>query len=182
MLFAAVIVPIVRRDVPTLVFVRRAMHLRRNPGQIGFPGGLIDPGDADAERAARREFEEEVGVPSARVRVVGRLADVVTLSLGVTIAPFVATLAAPVDFALDPRETQSIHEIPIEALYVSGALHDGYESVVHDGRRYDVASWLFDYGDVHVWGATARIVRGLVTRYPTAGDLARLGVDQRSVG
>ena len=174
MLSAAVIIPIVRHDVPTLVFVRRAAHLRRNPGQIGFPGGLLDASDDDAEGAARREFEEELGLPGTRVRIVERLDDVVTLALAVTIAPFVGMLAPPVDFAIDPSETQSVHEIPLEALYAPGALHDGYESVVRDGRRYEVRSWLFDYGDVHVWGATARIVRDLVTRYPTVHDLAQL--------
>ena len=171
MLFAAVVIPVVRRDVPTLVFVRRATHLRRNPGQIAFPGGLIDPDDGDAEAAALREFEEELGVPRRYVRVVGRLRDVVTLALSVTIAPFVGVLEPPLQFVADGVETQSVHEVPLAALYAPGALHEGIESVLHQGRAYEVGSWLFDYGELHVWGATARILRDFVVRYPSPDDL-----------
>lgn len=173
MQYAAVVIPIVRHDEPTLLFIRRAAHLRRNPGQIGFPGGLIDPGDRDAQAAALREFEEELGLPRTRLHVLERLDDVVTLALSVTIAPFVALLEPPLETVVDANETQSVHEVPLAALYAPGALHEGTERVVHAGRRYDVRTWLFDHGDLHVWGATARIVRDLVTRYPSAADLAR---------
>ena len=165
MLAAAVVVPIVRRDEPALVVVRRAAHLRRNPGQIGFPGGLIDAGDADARSAALREFEEELGVPRAQVRIVDRLDDVTTLALSVVIAPFVGLFDAPHAYAADANETQSVHEIPVAALYEPGALYEGFEAVTHEGRAYEVPSWLFDYAGLHVWGATARILRDFTGRY-----------------
>jgi 8-oxo-dGTP pyrophosphatase MutT (NUDIX family) len=174
MLHAAVIVPIVRRADPTLVVVRRAPHLRRNPGEVAFPGGLIDAGDADARATALREFEEELGVASDRVAIVDRLADVVTLALSVTIAPFVGTLAPPDAFAADDNEIASVREIPLHAIYVPGALHPGTERVERDGRRCEVPTWIFDYDGLHVWGATARIMRDLLARYPAIdGLLAR---------
>ncbi len=171
--YAAVVIPIVRRDEPTVIFIRRAAHLRRNPGQIAFPGGLIDPADRDAEAAALREFEEELGLPRTRLNVVERLADVVTIALSVTIAPFVALLEPPLQVVVDANETQSVHEVPLAALYAPEALHEGIERVVHEGRRYDVPTWLFDHGELHVWGATARIVRDFVTRYPRPSDFSR---------
>lgn len=171
MLYAAVVIPIVTYDTPQMIFVRRAAHLRRNPGQVAFPGGIIDPGDDDARDAALREFEEELGVPRERVHVVARLEDVVTLALSVTVAPYLGFLSPPLTYAFDTAETESVHEVPIAALYEAGRLHCGSESVVHEGRPYDVPSWLFDYGPLHVWGATARMLHSLVTRYPTPRDL-----------
>jgi 8-oxo-dGTP pyrophosphatase MutT (NUDIX family) len=172
MLEAAVVVPIVRRDEPAMVFVRRAAHLRRNPGEIAFPGGLIDAADPDARSAALREFEEELGVPRAAVRIVDRLEDVTTLALSVVIAPFVGLLDAPPAYACDARETESVHEIPLGAVYQPGALHEGFEAVFRDGIAYDVKSWLFDYDDIHVWGATARILHAFTSRYSLAEALA----------
>jgi 8-oxo-dGTP pyrophosphatase MutT (NUDIX family) len=170
-LHAAVVIPIVRYDDPALIFVRRAEHLRRNPGQIAFPGGVIDAADADARAAALREFEEELGISRTRVRIVDRLEDVVTLALSVTVIPYVGFLDPPVAYAVDAGETQSVHEIPLRAIYERGALHSGIEPVERDGVLYRVPSWLFDYEGIHVWGATARMLHGLVTRYRAPDDL-----------
>jgi 8-oxo-dGTP pyrophosphatase MutT (NUDIX family) len=172
MLQAAVIIPFVRHAEPTLVFVKRAAHLRRNPGQIAFPGGLIDASDGpDPAAAALREFEEELGVPRERVRIVDRLDGVVTLALNVAVAPFVGVLEPPVAFRFDPAETESVHEVPAAALYEPGALHPGTEPVERDGELFLVHTWLFDFRKLHVWGATARMLHALVTRYSSLEQL-----------
>jgi len=170
---AAVVVPVVFRTQPSLVFVRRAAHLRRNPGDIGFPGGLMDATDDDARAAALREFEEELGISRDRVQIFERLPDVVTLALSVTIAPFVGHVDAPATFAFEAAETESVHEIPIANLYAPGALHEGIERVRRDETTYEVRSWLFDRPGVHVWGATARILRELTLRFDERGLVAR---------
>jgi 8-oxo-dGTP pyrophosphatase MutT (NUDIX family) len=174
MLEAAVVVPIVRRDEPAMLFVRRAAHLRRNPGQIAFPGGLIDAADDDARSAALREFEEELGIPRTRVRIIDRLEDVTTLALSVVIAPFVGLVDPSSAFVHDENETQSVHEVPLVALCEPGALHEGLETIVHDGRTLDVESWLFDYAELHIWGATARILHSFTERYTLDQALACL--------
>jgi 8-oxo-dGTP pyrophosphatase MutT (NUDIX family) len=171
MLEAAVVVPIVRRDEPAMLFVRRAAHLRRNPGQIAFPGGIIDAADDDARGAALREFEEELGVPRERVQIIDRLDDVTTLALSVVIAPFVGLVDPSTAFVHDRNETQSVHEVPLGALYEPGALHEGLETVEHAGQTLDVESWLFDYAGLHVWGATARILHSFTKRYSLARAL-----------
>jgi len=168
MLQAAVIVPLIRYHEPAIVFVRRAAHLRRNPGQVAFPGGVVDVTDGeDAMVTALREFEEELGVPKTRVKVVDRLEPVVTLSLNVCVSPYVGVLDPPVEYVLDQTETESAHEVPVSALYRSGAVREGIEPIEHDGREVFVNSWLFDYEGLHVWGATARILHGLLSRYPS---------------
>jgi 8-oxo-dGTP pyrophosphatase MutT (NUDIX family) len=172
MLQAAVIVPLIRYREPAIVFVRRAAHLRRNPGQVAFPGGVVDVADGeDAMVTALREFEEELGVPKARVRVVDRLEPVVTLSLNVCVAPYVGLLDPPVEYRADAGETESVHEVPVSALYLPGALREGVEEIERDGRTIYVNSWLFDHEELHVWGATARILHGLLARYPSMVDL-----------
>lgn len=171
MLHAAVVIPVVRYDDPQLIFIRRADHLRRNPGQIAFPGGVIDPQDRDARAAALREFEEELGIARERVHIVDRLEDVVTLALSVTVAPYLGFLDPPIEYAFDPSETQSVHEIPLRAVYEPGALHAGIEPVDRGGVLYQVPSWLFDHDGIHIWGATARMLHGLVSRYRTPDDL-----------
>ncbi|HMD01628.1 MAG TPA: NUDIX domain-containing protein, partial [Candidatus Baltobacteraceae bacterium] len=88
MLRAAVVVPLIRYESPALVLVRRAAHLRRNPGEMAFPGGLVDPGEDEPATTALREFEEELGLSRGRVRIVERLGDVVTRALSVTVTPF----------------------------------------------------------------------------------------------
>jgi 8-oxo-dGTP pyrophosphatase MutT (NUDIX family) len=171
MLYAAVVIPIVRYDEPALIVLKRAAHLRRNPGQIAFPGGIIDATDVDERAAALREFEEELGVPRDRVRVVDRFEDVVTLALSVTVTPYLGLLDPPLSIAFDRAETQAVYEIPLRALYAPGALRRGTERVEHDGVTLDVPSWLFDHGDIHIWGATARMLRAVVTRYPRVADV-----------
>jgi len=177
MLYAAVVIPIVNYDEPAIVFVKRAAHLRRNPGQIAFPGGIVDPGDADAQAAALREFEEELGVARERVRIVDRMEDVVTLALSVTVTPFLGMLEAPAPFAFDASETEAVYEVPLDALYAPNAVRRGTEHVVHEGTAYDVPTWLFDHDGMHVWGATARMVHDLLVRYPDPEDLKRRPYD-----
>ncbi len=63
---AAVLLPILVGDVPEkLLLTRRSDKLRRQPGDIAFPGGAVDPGDPTALHAALRES----CVPRSRVSV-----------------------------------------------------------------------------------------------------------------
>jgi 8-oxo-dGTP pyrophosphatase MutT (NUDIX family) len=173
MLRAAVVIALIGYESPAFLVVRRAAHLRRNPGEIAFPGGLVDDGDAGEEATALRELEEELGIPRERVRVVDRLDDVETLALSVTVTPFVGTIAPPVSLEIDAREIASVHEVPVRALYVPGALHRGTEPVERGGKHYDVPTWLFDFEGLHIWGATARMLESFLRRYPELASVPR---------
>jgi 8-oxo-dGTP pyrophosphatase MutT (NUDIX family) len=146
--------------------------MRRNPGQIAFPGGIVEAADgSDPGATALREFEEELGIPSARVTIVDRLDPVVTLSLGVSVTPLVGILDPPLQYDLAVSEIAAVHEVPVAALYAPGAVHEGSETIPLDGRDVVVSTWIFDHDGLHVWGATARMLHGLLARYPSVVDL-----------
>jgi 8-oxo-dGTP pyrophosphatase MutT (NUDIX family) len=169
---AAVLIPVVLAHDPYIVFVRRGAHLRRNPGQIAFPGGLLEPGESPEEGAAR-ECHEEIGIDPARLRITGSLAKRGTVGLTVAVVPIVATVAPPVELRIDNDEVERVFEVPLAAVFAPDAVHPGKEPF----NGLLIPTWQFDYGEMHVWGATGRILRDFVERYGPAGDeLTRSGL------
>ena len=172
MLEAAVLIPVVLDHDPYLIFVRRGAHLRRNPGQIAFPGGLLEPGEAP-EAGALRECYEEIGIHPARLHVAGRLEKRGTVGLTVAVVPIVATIRPPIDLVIDNDEVERVYEVPLSAVFAEGAVHPGKEHY----RDLLIPTWHFDYGDMHVWGATGRMLRDFVERYaPDGSELTRSGL------
>jgi 8-oxo-dGTP pyrophosphatase MutT (NUDIX family) len=175
---AAVIVPIVAGPEPAVLFIRRAPHLRRNAGQIAFPGGLVDDADRDdLEATALREMEEEIGVGRDRVDVVGRLPDALVINRTVLISAFVGVLEGLPPLVVNRAEVDEAFDVPLARITAQGALHEGIE--VFGGLR--IPTWQFDFEGIHIWGATARILRTLLdAALDEAGELrnrlARRGV------
>ena len=113
---AAVLVPIVNRpDGLAVLFTERSVDLPDHPGQISFPGGRIEPGDADAVAAALREAEEEIGLPRDRVTLLGRLADYETVT-GYRVTPIVGWVEPPFPLKPDPVEVADVFEVPLSFL------------------------------------------------------------------
>ncbi len=170
---AAVIVPIFADPPHPVVFVERAAHLRDHPGEIGLPGGAVDPADGDdRERTALRELAEELGVPAARVTIVGRLPDAHQRSRAFIVTPFVGVLMPHTALTIDPTETAAVFTVPLAAIVAPGAVHRGVE---HVGDAA-VDTWLFDYGELHVWGLTAGILHDFVTAWTAPNSVLRRAV------
>jgi 8-oxo-dGTP pyrophosphatase MutT (NUDIX family) len=161
MLRAAVVIPIVLEAEPLVAFVRRALHLRRNPGQIAFPGGLIDETDADLRATALRELEEELGIRQDRVEVVARLDDVHVIDRSARVTPFVGLIEPPLSARLDSDEIAELHLVPLREIVARDAVRRGIE--VLPGR--EIATWIFDYRGLHIWGATGRMLEAFVRAY-----------------
>jgi 8-oxo-dGTP pyrophosphatase MutT (NUDIX family) len=150
---AAVLVGIVTGDVPGVLLTRRTDTLRRHAGQVSFPGGRIDPGDASPEAAALREAWEEVGLPAADVEICGRLPPYVTAT-GYRIVPVLALLRPGFVTRLSAAEVACVFELPLSVLLDPAApvrRRALYQAI---WREY----WVWPH-DVHeIWGATAAIL------------------------
>jgi 8-oxo-dGTP pyrophosphatase MutT (NUDIX family) len=151
---AAVLVPLVNRaDGLSVLFTRRSADLPDHGGQISFPGGRIEPGDADAGAAALREAEEEVGLPSARVTLLGRLADYETVT-GYRVTPVVGWIEPPFEIKVEPVEVAAVFEVPL-AFLLEPANQQRHFRMVGDVRRDYYA---IPYGEHYIWGATAAML------------------------
>ncbi len=148
---AAVLVPILpRRDGPTVLLTRRTDHLHDHAGQISFPGGRIDPGDASPEAAALREAREEVGLDPGAVDLLGRLDQYRTIT-GYSVTPIVGLVAPEARFTPDPFEVADIFEVPL-AFILDPRNHQRHFRETPMGRRY---FYVLPYQDRYIWGATA---------------------------
>ena len=135
---------------PTVVFTQRTAHLADHAGQISFPGGRCDEGDGTPERTALREAEEEVGIPAARIEILGRLPEYHT-STGYRVTPIVGWAEPPLVYRPDPHEVADVFEVPLAFLLDAG--NHRYESAFYRGRMRKY--WAMPYGERFIWGATA---------------------------
>ena len=96
-----------------LLLTQRTPHLDNHAGQISFPGGRVEEGDANREETALRETEEEIGLPRSAVTVLGRLPVYDNLS-GFRITPVVGWIEPPIVLKPDPFEVAAAFEAPLE--------------------------------------------------------------------
>lgn len=155
---AAVLVPLVERpEGLTVLLTQRTDHLAHHPGQISFPGGRLEDEDrGDAQIAALRETEEEIGLVRERVTLVGRLDQYIT-GTGFGITPVVGMVAPPFELSPDPFEVAEAFEVPLEFLLdpENHKLH----RVVVEGRHRPF--WSMTWEQRVIWGATAGILVNL---------------------
>ena len=159
LLQAAVLLPIVDRPEPTLLFTRRASHLSTHSGQVAFPGGKREPGDRDLYHTALREAEEEIALAPNEVERIGQLSDIISLH-GLCVTPWVGIIAPDLELKADPGELDAIFEVPL-----SHFLQDKrtYTDVINvDGVAHYVPSYQID--DHVIWGLSAMMLVELLAK------------------
>jgi 8-oxo-dGTP pyrophosphatase MutT (NUDIX family) len=144
------------------VFTRRREDLRRHAGEISFPGGRPEQGDGSLVATALRETEEEVGLPSGAVEVLGALPPVSTFVTGYLIHPFVGAIPSGQAWTLSPHEVDEVLELPLAEVRDSYAIRE----ILRRGVRLRTATYAV--ADSVIWGATARIVAALLERWEAA--------------
>lgn len=157
---AAVLVPIYpASDGPHILCFERTHEVLEHKGEICLPGGSIETSDADATAAALREAHEELGILPASVEVLGMLDEVHTTVSNYVISPVVGFVASPPTVVADVLEVARPISIAVETLRMNGA--GRYELIAPDGTSRRI--YAFMVGADRVWGATARILHGLLT-------------------
>lgn len=165
---SAVLVALFEQQGAThLAFIRRASTLRAHSGEIGFPGGSYDETDDSLVVTALREAWEEIGLAQERVEILGLLPPVFTVVSNFLIVPVVAYLPdGPGQLTLQPAEVAELLLLPLQELADPAIAHT--EIWTSGGRARTV--YFYDYAQVRIWGATARILASLLTQLALARD------------
>ncbi|MBV9571328.1 MAG: CoA pyrophosphatase [Alphaproteobacteria bacterium] len=156
---AAVVIPIVSRSEPTILFTRRTRHLSRHAGQVSFPGGRLHADDSSLIATALRETEEETGIAPEFITVAGFL-DCYETGTGFAILPVVGLLREGFAVVPDPNEVEEVFEVPLAFLLDPASRQR--RSMEWQGRKREF--YAFDYGSHHIWGATAGILVNFADR------------------
>jgi 8-oxo-dGTP pyrophosphatase MutT (NUDIX family) len=161
---AAVLVGFLQGGESGVLLTKRTAHLNKHAGQVSFPGGRIDPGDASPEAAALREAREEIGLDARLVELTGRLGDYVT-GTGYRITPVVGLLPpgaglGELGLVPSPDEVESVFALPMSVLLDPAAPQR--RRAHYRGRWREF--WVWPHPDHYVWGATAAILVALAER------------------
>lgn len=135
-----------------VVLTARSRDLRAHPGQVSFPGGRVDDGDAGPVEAALRETQEEVGVEPTSVDVVGSMPPLFLSPSGNAVTPVLAWWPSPGEVrVVDPGEVERVGRVPLAEL-------------LDPARRFTVTHPSgyrgpgFEAGGLFVWGFTAMLL------------------------
>jgi 8-oxo-dGTP pyrophosphatase MutT (NUDIX family) len=156
---AAVLIPIIARPDPTILFTQRTATLARHSGQVSFPGGRRDASDLSPLETALRETQEETGIEPAFIKVAGYLPRYRT-GTGYDISPVVGVLATGFTLTLNPQEVADTFEVPL-ALFLDPA-NRKVETRVWGARERRF--YVFTHNDRAIWGATAAILVDFAAR------------------
>lgn len=154
---AAVLVPLIDRSGGVQVlFTQRTAHLDDHAGQISFPGGRVEEGDASREETALRETEEEIGLASGSVAVLGRLPEY-EIPSGFRITPVVGWIKTPFALNPDPFEVAAVFEAPLEH-FLDAARYQRRQFRFRGRHRHYLA---IPFEGRYIWGATAGMLYNL---------------------
>ena len=164
---AAVVLGIFEHEPHGVIFIERAAHLRSHAGQIGLPGGGIDPEDeGDLQKTATREMHEEVGVEPQRVKIVQKLPIVRARVNNYAVTPFVAVVRAG-ELRIDATETVGVFTVPLASVLQD--LRDGSVTV----GAFTIETPILDYEERRIWGLTGFILRSFVSAWNAPGASLR---------
>jgi 8-oxo-dGTP pyrophosphatase MutT (NUDIX family) len=151
---AAVLVPLIdRADGMTVLLTQRTDTMSDHAGQIAFPGGRVEPGEVTPEETALRETEEEIGLSTSKIEVLGRM-NARDTGTGYRVMPVVGLIRPPMSLSPDPSEVAKVFEVPME--FILDPANHRLEK--RDERGESREYYVMPYNDHYIWGLTARIL------------------------
>jgi 8-oxo-dGTP pyrophosphatase MutT (NUDIX family) len=153
-----------------VVLTRRTWGLRTHQGEVSFPGGRVDAGEAPVD-GALREAEEEIGLDSSTVEIIGELDHLATVSSWSYIVPYVGVLPGLPETRPNPAEVEAVLHVPLRELLDPEIYREELWTFPGDSVR---PIYFFELAGDTVWGATAALLRqllGVVTGTLGRGDL-----------
>jgi len=171
-----ILIPLIKKDNEIhVVFEVRSLELRRQPGEICFPGGRIEKHDASPKEAALRETAEELGIPEEWIENVYPLDFIAQSAEGRIIYPFVGTIKNFEKCSPNPQEVKEVFTVPLN--FLLNATPEEYEIQFHvvpeenfpyhlipGGENYQwktrkIKEYFYFYENYCIWGLTAFILR-----------------------
>lgn len=153
-----------RADGLFVMLTRRAAGLKHHGGQVAFPGGKIDTSDPSPLAAALREAEEEIGLPARDVDILGPIDGHETVT-GFSITPYVGIVAPGFTAVPERGEVDEVFEVPLDFVMDPANHRRGARDWNGEARYFYEMPW----GRHYIWGATARILKGLSLRLAALG-------------
>ena len=154
---AGVLIPVIDRgDALSVLLTERSADLKHHAGQVSFPGGRMEAGDADIAATALRETHEEVGIAPRHVDVAGYLEPIATIT-GYAVTCVIGIVPPSVEWQPDPLEVDEIFEVPLSFLLDESNMEVAERE--YEGARFPVAT--FHHEGHRIWGATAGMIVAL---------------------
>jgi 8-oxo-dGTP pyrophosphatase MutT (NUDIX family) len=160
---AGVLVPIFEKNGdPHFLLTKRTQDVEHHKGQVSFPGGAVDSRDRNIVATALRETEEEIGLMSDRVKIIGVFDDI-TIPTGFLVTPVIGYISSIPILKLSATEVESVIEVPFS--FFLEPKNKEVVKMMHGGEIRDVYS--FTFGEYKIWGGTAFIIDSLLNKLVT---------------
>jgi 8-oxo-dGTP pyrophosphatase MutT (NUDIX family) len=157
---AGVLLPLlVEGGLCKVLLTKRTDRVEHHKGQISFPGGAVDKGDASIEETVLRETYEEIGLSREHIEILGRIDDVLTMASNYVVHPFVGCITHLNDLVINRAELERVVKAPLSLFHRANSEKKRY-SVEYEGVIYETPA--YQYGKDLIWGATARMMENFI--------------------
>lgn len=137
---------------PQIILTRRATHLSSHAGEVAFPGGKKESIDDDLLTTALRETEEEIGLVSNKIKLLGKLPADSPFKNNIRVTPFMGWVDSPFSLNANPSEIALIFHLPLH--FLLDINHYQYFWLVEGKIQLPYVM----YKDYKIWGFTLKVL------------------------